>query len=43
MTITTKFKGDIEGYELQIDGGVVTSLKPTACSQGVNVEIRFIF
>jgi len=43
MTITTKFKGDIEGYELQIDGGVVTSLKPTACSQGVSVEIRDLF
>jgi DNA mismatch repair protein MutL len=43
MTITTKFKGDIEGFELKIDGGIITSLKPTACSQGVCVEIRDLF
>jgi DNA mismatch repair protein MutL len=43
MTITSKYKDELEGNQLHVEGGVVRNFSTVGCSKGTIVEIRDLF
>ncbi|NKB54272.1 MAG: DNA mismatch repair endonuclease MutL [Rhizobiaceae bacterium] len=43
LTISTRTEGEPNGWQVRVDGGKVSSVKPTALNQGTVVEVAELF
>jgi DNA mismatch repair protein MutL len=43
LTITSKYKEELEGYQLEVEAGKIKNFKTVGCSKGTTIEVRDLF